>query len=258
MRCKNKKVLITGASSGIGAACAKGFAKEGADLVLCGRHPERLQQIAESINREFDVRVFSLIFDITQALEIENALKKLPEEWREIDILINNAGLALGYDKLYSGHIEEWDKVIDTNIKGVVYMTRFIVADMVRRQKGHIINLGSISSRQTYSGGSVYCATKFAVRGLTDTLRMDLHGTPIRVSLIDPGMVKTDFFDVRVQGDSSKIEALFKGMIPLQAEDVADAVVYCATRPAHVAIHEICIMPTDQASGQMIYRRKEE
>lgn len=255
MRCHGKKILITGASSGIGQACAESFAKEGADLILCGRNAERLQHIANTITKMHGVKVLPLVFDITQASAVEQALAHLPAEWQDIDVLVNNAGMALGYDKLYAGNIQDWDKVIDTNIKSVVYMTRFVVVNMVKRQSGHVINIGSISSRQTYAGGSVYCATKFAVRGLTDTLRMDLHGTPIRVSLIDPGMVKTDFFDVRLQGDKTKVDALFAGMTPLQPADVADTVIYCATRPAHVAIHEINIMPTDQTSGTLIYRR---
>lgn len=255
MRCQGKKILITGASSGIGRACAENFAKEGADLILCGRDQQRLQKITNNLTKSYYVKVLPLSFDVSDAQAVEQALTNLPVEWQDIDILINNAGFALGYDKLYSGNVHDWDKVIDTNIKSVVYMTRFVVANMVKRQQGHVINVGSISSRQTYSGGSVYCATKFAVRGLTDTLRMDLHGTSIRVSLIDPGMVKTDFFDVRLEGDQTKVEALFAGMTPLSPEDVADSIVYCATRPAHVCIQEMTVMPTDQTTGQMIYRR---
>lgn len=256
MRCQGKKILITGASNGIGRACAEGFAKEGADIIICGRDQQRLQKITDNLTKNHYIKVLPLSFDVSDAQAVENALTNLPMEWQDIDILINNAGLALGYDKLFAGNVHDWDKVIDTNIKSVVYMTRFVVANMVKRQQGHIINTGSISSRQTYSGGSVYCATKFAVRGLTDTLRMDLHGTPIRVTLIDPGMVKTDFFDVRLEGDQSKVDALFAGMTPLLPEDVADTVVYCATRPAHVCIQEMTVMPTDQTTGQMVYRRK--
>lgn len=257
MLCQGKKVLITGASSGIGRACAESFAKSGADIILCGRDYHRLQKVANLVTKTHYIKVMPLVFDITNAQAAEQALKSLPDEWKNIDILINNAGMALGYDKLFSGNLQDWDKVIDTNIKSVVYMTRLVVAGMVERQKGHVINIGSISSRQTYSGGSVYCATKYAVRALTDTLRLDLLGTPLRVTLVDPGMVKTDFFDTRVQGDQNKIQELFSGIIPLQPEDVADAVLYCATRPAHVSIHEINIMPTDQASGTQFFRRKE-
>ncbi len=258
MRCQGKKILITGASSGIGRACAVSFAKEGADLILCGRNKQRLDEIASSISKEYSVKILPLIFDITNAQAVEECLADLPPEWQNIDGLINNAGMALGYDKLYSGNIQQWDQVIDTNIKSVVYMTRFIVPNMVKRNQGHIINIGSISSRTTYQGGSVYCATKFAVRALNDTLRMDLHGTPIRVTLVDPGMVKTNFFDVRLQGDQNKVDELFAGMNPLLPEDVADALVYCFTRPAHVSIHEINIMPTDQTAAHMIYRQEKE
>jgi len=252
--CQEKIVLITGASNGIGKACAEGFAKEGAHLILCGRNAERLQSVANALTKNHYIKVLPLIFDITHAQSIEEALTSLTPEWQNIDILVNNAGMALGYDKLYAGNLNDWDKVIDTNIKSVVYMSRFVVANMIKRQQGHVINIGSVSSRQTYVGGSVYCATKFAVRGLTDTLRMDLNGTGVRVSLIDPGMVKTDFFDVRLQGDQSKVEALFAGFIPLAPEDVADAVVYCATRPKHVTVQEITVTPTDQ-TGHLIFRR---
>lgn len=253
---RGKKVLITGASSGIGQACAAGFAQEGADLILCGRDPQRLQKIVNSLSEHRYIKILPLVFDVTDMRAIEASISSLPIEWRDIDILINNAGIALGYDKLYEGNLDEWDKVIDTNIKSVVYMNRFIVEGMVRRGSGHIINIGSISSRTTYSGGSVYCATKFAVRGLTDTLRMDLQGTSIRVTLVDPGMVKTAFFDNRLQGDRHKVDALFAGMTPLRAEDIAEAVIFCATRPAHVSIHEINIMPTDQAAAHLIHRKK--
>lgn len=256
MRCQNKIVLITGASSGIGQACAQAFAEQGAHLILCGRNELRLQKIMAKITKHHYVKILPLAFDITDAAVVEKMVMNLPAEWRDIDILVNNAGMALGYDKLYNGKLEDWDKVIATNINSVVYMTRFIVANMVQRQQGHVINIGSISSRQTYSGGSVYCATKFAVRGLTDTLRMDVHGTSIRVTLIDPGMVKTDFFNHRVQGDATKVEALFAGMTPLQPADVAAAVVFCATQPAHVCIQEVTIMPTDQTSGTLVHRRK--
>lgn len=255
MRCQGKKILITGATSGIGRACAEQFAKEGADLILCGRDRFRLQEILNEITSQYYVKGLPLGFDIRNGQDVEQALASLPSEWQDIDVLINNAGLALGYDKLYSGNLQEWDTVIDTNIKSVVYMTRFVVANMVKRSTGYVVNIGSISSRTTYPGGSVYCASKYAVRALTDTLRMDLHGTGIRVTLVDPGMVKTAFFDVRLQGDQQKVQALFSGMRPLLPEDVADSVVYCVTRPAHVSIHELNIMPTDQSAAHMIHRR---
>lgn len=255
MRCQGKKILITGASSGIGLACAEQFAKEGADLILCGRDHSRLQKILNKITSQYYIKGLPLAFDIRDGREVEKALVGIPSEWQDIDILINNAGLALGYDKLFSGNLQEWETVIDTNIKSVVYMTRFVVAGMVTRGKGYVVNIGSISSRTTYPGGSVYCASKYAVRALTDTLRLDLHGTGIRVTLVDPGMVKTPFFDVRLQGDQQKVQALFSGMRPLLPEDVADSVVYCVTRPPHVSIHELNIMPTDQSAAHLIHRR---
>jgi 3-hydroxy acid dehydrogenase/malonic semialdehyde reductase len=258
MRCQGKKILITGASSGIGRACAEQFAQEGADLILCGRDEPRLQKILNQVTSQYYIKGLPLAFDISQAEEVEKALKTLPNEWRDIDVLVNNAGLALGYDKLYSGNVQEWDRVIDTNIKSVVYMTRFVVADMVKKGKGQVVNIGSISSRTTYTGGSVYCASKYAVRALTDTLRADLHGTGIRVTLVDPGLVKTSFFDTRLQGDQQKVDEIFAGMQALLPEDVADSVVYCVTRPPHVSIHEINIMPTDQTAAHLIHRRKKD
>ncbi|MBS0350611.1 MAG: SDR family NAD(P)-dependent oxidoreductase [Proteobacteria bacterium] len=257
LTCQGKKVLITGATSGIGKACAERFAKEGAHLILCGRNQQRLHSLEQHLSKTCYTKILPLIFDITDPKAVEETISNLPVDWRDIDILINNAGMALGYDKLYQGNVHAWDQVIDTNLKGVIYMTRYVAAGMVQRQRGHIINIGSISSRQTYSGGSVYCATKFAVRGLTDTLRMDLHGSSIKVTLIDPGMVKTDFFDVRLQGDQAKVDALFQGLNPLQPEDVADVIVYCASLPAHVCIQELTLMPTDQTTGTMVYRRKD-
>lgn len=245
-RLKDKRVFITGASSGIGRACAEQFAREGAHLIICARRADRLQKLAESLSADYAVDVIPLAFDITDVQAIEKALASLPSSSRNIDILLNNAGMALGYDKLYEGNLAEWDQVIDTNIKSVVYMTRLIVPNMLERKQGHIINIGSISSRAVYTGASVYCATKFAVRGLTDTLRMDLHGTSIRVSIIDPGLVKTDFFDVRFHGDHDKTAILFEGMTPLEPSDIADSVIYCATRPPHVTISDMTIIPTDR------------
>lgn len=253
-RLKNKRVFITGASSGIGQACAEHFAREGAHLIVCGRRADRLKKLAKLLIADYGVDVIPLDFDITDIQAVEKALASIPPSSRNIDILVNNAGMALGYDKLYEGNLAEWDKVIDTNIKSMVYMTRLIVPNMLERKQGHIINIGSISSRTVYTGASVYCATKFAVRGLTETLRMDVHGTGIRVSIIDPGIVKTDFFDIRFHGDSAKVEAFFEGITPLEPSDIADAVVYCATRPAHVTISDITIMPTDQTT-QTIFRR---
>ncbi len=234
------------ATSGIGKACALRFAHEGANLILCGRRADKLEALALGLHKEYSVDIKLLVFDITNAAAVEKALKDLSDHWQEIDILVNNAGIALGYDKIYEGNFADWQKMLDTNVMGVLYVSRYVVAGMVKRQLGHVINIGSISAHRVYAGGGVYCATKFAIRAITDTLKMEVHGTPIRVSLINPGLVKTEFFDVRFRGDQAKAEALFADLTPLQAGDIADAVIYCATRPAHVNIKEINIMPTDQ------------
>lgn len=246
MQLQKKCVLITGATSGIGKACALRFAHEGANLILCGRRADKLEALALGLHKECSVDIKLLVFDITNAAAVENALKDLSDHWQEIDILVNNAGIALGYDKIYEGNFADWQKMLDTNVMGVLYVSRYVVAEMVKRRLGHVINIGSISAHRVYAGGGVYCATKFAIRAITDTLKMEVHGTPIRVSLINPGLVKTEFFDVRFRGDQAKAEALFADLTPLQASDIADAVIYCATRPAHVNIKEINIMPTDQ------------
>jgi len=257
MRCQNKRVFITGASSGIGFACAESFAKEGASLLLCARSGEKLTTIARQINDQYQVEVYPLVLDVSDAAQVQQKLADLPMEWQAVDVLVNNAGLALGIEKIHEGDVRDWEQMIDTNIKGVLYILRHMVAKMVERGKGHIINIGSISAYQVYSGGVVYCATKFALRAISEGLKMDLHGTPIRVSSVDPGMVDTHFSMTRFKGDRAKANAMYQGMTPLNAEDIADAVVYCATRPAHVDVREIKIYPTDQTATHMCYRHSD-
>jgi 3-hydroxy acid dehydrogenase/malonic semialdehyde reductase len=254
MRCKDKIVFITGASSGIGKACAEQFAAAGAHVILCARRAEKLKVLAENLTKQFSIKTLPLVLDLTKTDKLEKAFQALPDFWKNIDILVNNAGMALGYDKLFTGNIADWEKVIDLNIKSVLAVTRFIVPHMITRQTGHIINLGSMSSRYVYATGGIYCATKFAVRAMTQTLKVELLGTPIRVSLINPGFVRTEFFDVRFAGDPAKVEELFANFSPLSAEDVADAVVYCATRPLNVDIIELNLVPTYQAPGVAIHR----
>lgn len=257
MSLTDKIVLITGASSGIGLACAEEFARLKARLLLCARRSDRLQKIATDLITRYHVNVHTLIGNVRDANGIAAGFAALPAEWRDIDILINNAGLAVGIDKIQDGKIIDWDTMIDTNIKGVLYVTRLVLPQMLKRRQGHIINMGSISSYQVYAGGAVYCATKFALNAISDGLKMDVHGTPIRVSQINPGMVKTEYAMVRFGGDQAKFDAVYQGVTPLTAQDVAEAVVFCATRPPHVDVREISIYPTDQTAALMVHRRNE-
>ena len=251
-----KIVLITGASSGIGTACAVEFAKARAKLILCARRIDVLNDLATRLQLEHGVDVRTLHIDVRQRLNVTDALTTLPDEWKVIDILINNAGLAAGLDLIHEGNIQDWEDMIDTNIKGLLYVTRAILPQMVDRNAGHIINIGSIAGHQIYPKGAVYCATKQAVNALSNGLRLDLFGTEIRVSTVDPGAVETNFSAVRFKGDTKRAAAVYEGMEPLKPEDIADAVIYCATRPPHVNISEVIIMPTAQASPTMTFRDK--
>jgi len=251
----NQIVLITGASSGIGAACARAFAASGAKLILGARRLDRLTQIAEQLKQNFDVPVHVMQLDVCDRPQIDSCLTSLPPGWESIDILINNAGLSRGLDKLQEGSIQDWEEMIDTNLKGLLYMTRAILPGMVSREHGHIINIGSVAGHQTYPNGNVYCATKAAVRALSEGLRMDLLGTSVRVSSVDPGMVETEFSEIRFRGNSERAQKVYQGAVPLTAEDIADVVLFCATRPPHVNISEVLVMPTDQASPTMLHRR---
>lgn len=253
----NKTVLITGASSGIGAACAKLFANAGARLLLAARRSERLEQLAQELQQQNKTDIHFLQLDVTKQDEVAQKLAALPTNWKEVDILLNNAGLARGFDFLQEGKIQDWEEMIDTNVKGLLYMTRSVLPQMITRNSGHIINIGSVAGHQVYPKGAVYCATKHAVNALSHGLRMDLLGTKIRVSSIDPGAVMTEFSAVRFHGDDQRAAAVYKGFEPLTAEDVADAVLYCAQCPPHVNVSEMLLMPTDQAAATMISRKSE-
>jgi serine 3-dehydrogenase len=252
---QNQIVLITGASSGIGAACAKLFAQAGAKLILAARRQERLEQFADQLGKEFSCETYLLQLDVRQRNAVESALQSLPESWSNIDILINNAGLSRGLDKLHEGDFQDWEEMIDTNIKGLLYLTRYIVPGMVSRGKGHVVNIGSIAGHQTYPGGNVYCASKAAVRAISEGLKQDLLGTPVRVTSVDPGLVETEFSQVRFHGDSERAKKVYQGLTPLTPDDVADVVFFCATRPAHVNISEVLLVPTDQATATLVHRR---
>lgn len=251
----NKIVLITGASSGIGEACALHCAKEGANIILAARRIEKLEKLSKRIEEEFQVHCYVMKLDVTHLKTVDESIQHLPQEWKKIEILINNAGLALGLETFQAGKHEDWDRMIDTNIKGLLYVTRAVLPDMIVRQQGHIVNIGSISGHETYSGGVVYCLTKHAVTAMSEGLRKDLLGTPIRVSLISPGMVKTEFSKVRFKEDETRAEKVYEGLTPLYAEDIAEAVVFCITRKPHINIKEIFILPTDQASTTMVHRK---
>jgi 3-hydroxy acid dehydrogenase/malonic semialdehyde reductase len=247
-------VLITGASAGIGEACARAFAAAGARLVLAARRAERLEALAAELAREHGARVHRLALDVRDREAVLAALGALPEPWSEVDVLVNNAGMGRGLEPLHEGDAAEWDEMIDTNVKGALYAIRAVVPGMVARGRGHVVNLGSVAGREVYPGGAVYCATKHALAAITKGLRMDLLGTGVRVSTVDPGMVETEFSVVRFRGDRERAEHVYRGMTPLTAADVADAVLWAATRPPHVDVAEILLFPTDQASATMVHR----
>ncbi|WGV23508.1 SDR family oxidoreductase [Halotia branconii] len=252
---KNQIILITGASSGIGTACARIFAHEGAKLILAARRLERLQQLADTLAKEFNIEIHSLQLDVRDRIAVESAISTLPAAWSNIDILINNAGLSRGLDKLHEGDFQNWEEMIDTNIKGLLYLTRYVVPGMVSRGGGHVVNIGSIAGHQTYPGGNVYCGTKAAVKAISEGLKQDLLGTPVRVTSVDPGMVETEFSDVRFHGDTERANKVYQGVTPLTADDVADVIFFCVTRSPHVNINEVILMPVDQASATLVNRR---
>ena len=251
----NKTVLITGASSGIGEGCAYKFASEGARLILNARSIEKLETLAAKLKEKYDTECYVMPFDVRDRNAAGSALESLPEEWKSIDILINNAGLASGVDKEHEGSFDDWDAMIDTNVTSLLFMTRQIVPAMVERGRGHIINIGSIAGDAAYPGGSVYCATKAAVKALSDGLRIDLVDTPLRVTNIKPGLVETNFSVVRFHGNKDRADKVYKGIVPLTAEDIADVAYYAASAPEHIQIAEVLVMPTNQATGTIVSRK---
>lgn len=255
---KAKIVFITGASSGIGEGCARKFASQGWNLILNARGVAKLEELKEGLEKTYGIRVCVLPFDVRDRKQAAAALASLPEEWKAIDVLVNNAGLVIGVDKEFEGDLDEWDIVIDTNMKGLLAMTRLVVPGMVERGRGHIINVGSIAGDAAYPGGSVYCATKAAVKVLTDGLRIDLVDTPLRVTNVKPGMVETNFTVVRYRGDKQSADEFYKGIRPLTGDDVAETVYFAASAPEHIQIAEVLLMPTYQATGTISYKKKGE
>ena len=253
---KDKIVFVTGASSGIGRACVHAFAREGAKILMCARRKDRLNKLADELRDQHHADCHYFQLDVRNQKDVETSLNTLPEKWKTIDILVNNAGLSRGLSKLHQGLLSDWEEMIDTNVKGLLYVSRVIIPWMAARGSGHIINIGSIAGHEVYPGGNVYCATKHAVDAITKGMQVDLVDTPIRVSSVDPGMVETEFSLVRFHGDDDRAKNVYKGLTPLTGQDVAEAIVFCCTRPSHVNIHQLRIMPTAQASATIAHRKQ--
>ncbi len=252
----NKIVLITGATSGIGKACAEKFAANNHDLIITGRRNDRLQELRLTLEKEFNVRVLDLCFDVQDKSAVESALNHLPEEWQAIDILINNAGLALGRDSFEEADMNDWETMLNTNVHGLLYVSRAVLPYMLKRKKGHIINMGSVAGKEVYEKGNVYCASKFAVDALTRAMRVDLLKNNIKVTGIHPGAVETEFSLVRFKGDEKTAASAYTGLIPLTGQDIADTVYYCASLPAHVCINDLVITCTQQAGTYYFHRNQ--
>ena len=249
-----KTVLITGATSGIGLGCARKFAENGDRLILTGRNEHRLAEICKELTDK-GAQVLTLAFDVRDREKAAKYISGLPDDWKTIDVLVNNAGLALGLEPEYEGNLDDWETMIDTNIKGLLTMTRLIVPGMVERNHGHIINIGSVAGDAAYAGGNVYCATKAAVKALTDGLRIDVADTAVRVTNLKPGLVETNFSNIRFHGDTNRAANVYKGIKPLTGDDIADVAVYAANVPEHVQIAEVLILATHQAGGSVIVRK---
>jgi 3-hydroxy acid dehydrogenase/malonic semialdehyde reductase len=252
---KGKIVLVTGAGSGIGRSTAIAFAREGSRLLICARNLEPLEELRQTLISAGAAAVHVFLLDVQKRVEVEAAIAGLPAEWREIDVLVNNAGLSRGLAKLHEDDPENWEEMIDTNVKGLLYVTRSVVPGMVARGRGHVINLGSTAGYITYANGAVYCATKAAEKSISEGLKIDLMGTPVRVTSVDPGMVETNFSKVRFRGDEDRAAKVYQNITPLQPEDVADAIVWAASRPAHVNIHTVVMTTIDQANSTVFNRR---
>jgi 3-hydroxy acid dehydrogenase/malonic semialdehyde reductase len=252
---RGKIVLITGASSGIGKATALAFAKLGCKLILCARRLELLTESATAFTDAGSEEVLNIRLDVQDRAAVEGTLADLPEEWKTIDILVNNAGLSRGLTKLYEDDPQNWEEMIDTNVKGLLYVTHAVVPGMVERGSGHVINMGSTAGHQTYANGAVYCATKAAEKSISEGLRIDLIGKGVRCSSIDPGMVQTDFSEVRFRGDAERAAKVYQGLTPLQPEDIAEAIVWVATLPKHVNIHTVVMTTIDQANSTVFNRK---
>lgn len=251
---KGKIVLVTGASSGIGEATARRFSAEGARVIVAARRRDRLEQLADTLSGG----CHAIVLDVRDAEAVKQTIDTLPDQWKAIDILVNNAGLARGLSKLHEGDLTDWNEMIDTNIKGLLHVSRAVIPGMVERGRGHVINIGSIAGHWVYPNGNVYCATKFAVNALTQGMTIDLVDTPVRVSTVDPGLVETEFSLVRFHGQAERASQTYKGYKPLTGDDIADAIVWVASRPEHVQVQEVVIMPTAQAHSMVLHKKLSE
>ncbi|MEI6881495.1 MAG: SDR family NAD(P)-dependent oxidoreductase [Bacteroidetes bacterium] len=251
----NKIAYITGATSGIGEASAIKLASEGFDLIITGRREERLETLKNKLISKYNIAILTQNYDVTKREEVEAAIHSLPTQWKQIDILVNNAGLASGLNTIYEGDINDWEKMIDTNIKGLLYVTRTLAPILIENNKGHIVNIGSIAGKEVYANGNVYCSTKFAVDALSKAMRLEFSKFPIKVTSINPGAVETEFSIVRFHGDEDRAKTVYEGYDNLLAEDIADAIWYVVSRPARVNINEMIVMPTAQPMAGVINRK---
>ena len=254
-RLDERVVCVTGASSGIGRATALAFAREGARLIVAARRADRLEALQPELTRLGAPEVRRIVVDVRDEPSVRRAVETLPDDWKRLEVLVNNAGLSRGLGPLHEGRLDDWNEMIDTNLKGLLHVDRAFLPHMIAGGRGTVVHIGSVAGHQAYPGGNVYCATKHAVRGLTQALRLDLLGSGVRVSSIDPGMVETEFSRVRFHGDDERARSVYRGLRPLTAEDVAEVVVFAATRPPHVDMAEVLLLPTDQASANHIHRR---
>lgn len=251
---RGKTVFVTGASSGFGKAIAEAFAKNGANLIIAARRLDRLKILSAELRKKFKIEVLILALDVRKKTEIFKAVKNLSVKWQNIDILVNNAGLSRGLDPLHEGSIKDWEEMLDTNVKGLLYVTRAVLPGMVKRNSGHIINIGSIAGHEVYPKGNVYCASKHAVDAITKGIRLDVVNTDIRVTTIDPGLAETEFSIVRFRGNVNKAKSVYNGIEALKAEDIADAVIYAASRPLNFVVAEMILLPNKQASAAVVHR----
>jgi NADP-dependent 3-hydroxy acid dehydrogenase YdfG len=252
----NKIVLITGATSGIGKAAAYLFAEEGADVIISGRRKERLDEISKELTEKYGVKIHTLKLDVRNYTEVEKAINDLSDEWKHIDILINNAGLSRGLNKIQDGDLDDWEEMIDTNVKGLLYVSKCVIPLMINNNSGHVINIGSLAGHEVYPAGNVYCATKYAVDALTKGMRMDLNGTGVKVTTIDPGLAETEFSNVRFRGDDERADAVYNGMTPLTPEEVAEGILFAVTCSDNMVVAEMILLPKDQASSTMVNRTR--
>lgn len=250
----NKTALITGATSGIGKAAAFSFAEQGANLIITGRRKERLDEISAELSEKYEAKILALPLDVRNYNDVEKSIRELPEEWKKIDILINNAGLSRGLNKIQDGVLEDWEEMIDTNIKGLLYVSRCVIPIMISNKSGHVVNIGSVAGREVYTAGNVYCATKFAVDALTKGMRLDLNGTGVKVTTVDPGLAETEFSSVRFRGDDERAKSVYRGMTPLSPEEVAEGILFAVTCSDNMVVAEMVLLPRDQASANVVHR----